>query len=156
MLKIDHSALDVEWLDQPNLMIRYIRHQANCALTLDKAKERLDVLRAELDKKIRAHPEKFDVSKLTETVVTNTIIIQPEYKDLQEEVLEAKYEFDIARAAVSAINARKEALENLVKLHGMSYFAGPKMPRDLNQEVKRKKQQENVDSGVGQRLRRRK
>ncbi len=155
-IKIDHDSLDVEWLDQPELMMRYSHHQAECALELDKAKERLEVVKADLDKKIRSHPEKFDIAKVTETVVSNTIITQTKYTEAHQEMLTAKYDFDIARAAVSAIHGRKDALENLVRLHGMQYFAGPKMPRDLNQEVERKRQQQNVDSGVGQKLRRRK
>ena len=155
-ISISCEELDIEWLEQPELMMRYSRHQARCALELDKAKERLEVVKAELDKKIRQHPEKFDVAKITETVVSNTIITQAEYTAAQGEMLDAKFEFDIARAAVSAINGRKDALENLVRLHGMQYFAGPNMPRDLNKEVERKKQQKTVDSGVGQKLRRRK
>lgn len=155
-IKIDHDSLDVEWLEQPELMLRYGRYQASCALELDKAKERLDVVRAELDKKIRANPEAYEIAKVTETVVSNTIITQDEYMEAQSQALSAKFEFDIARAAVNAIHGRKDALENLVRLHGMQYFAGPNMPRNLNQEVLRKKQQENVDSGVGQKLRRRK
>ncbi len=155
-IKIDHDSLDLEWLEQPNLMMRYSRHQAQCAFELDKAKERLEIVRAELDKKIRVEPEEYGIAKVTETVVANIILMQQEYKDAQKEVLDAKYEFDIARAAVSAIHGRKDALENLVRLHGMQYFAGPNMPRDLNKELERKQQQKSVDSGVGQRLKRRK
>lgn len=155
-IKIDHDALDIEWLEQPELMMRYSRHQARCALDYDKAKERLEVVKAELDKQIRQHPEKYEIAKITETVILNTIITQPKYTATQGEMLDAKFEWDIARAAVNAINGRKDALENLVRLHGMQYFAGPKMPRDLNREVERKRQQTNVDAGVGQRLRRRK
>lgn len=155
-IKIDHDALDIEWLEQPELMMRYSRHQARCALDYDKAKERLEVVKAELDKQIRQHPEKYEIAKITETVILNTIITQPKYTATQGEMLDAKFEWDIARAAVNAINGRKDALENLVRLHGMQYFAGPKMPRDLTREVERKRQQTNVDAGVGQRLRRRK
>ncbi len=155
-IKIDHDALDLEWLEQPNLMMRYSKYQAQCALELDKAKERLEVTKADIDKQIRANPEKFDIGKITETVVSNTIITQPAYEAALKEMLDAKYEFDIARAAVNAIHGRKDALENLVRLHGMQYFAGPKMPRDLNKELERKQQQKTVDSGIGQRLKRRK
>jgi len=38
---------------------------------------------------------------------------------------------------------RKDALENLVRLHGQQYFAGPKMPRDVQWERQQKIERSN-------------
>jgi len=147
-VNIDPNSLDVEWLEQPNLMLKYGRIAAQTKLDMDKAKEKLEVVKAELDKDIRLNPEKYDIAKLTESVVANTILLQPEYKEASEAYIEATYEFNMARYAVQAISDRKDALENLVKLHGMQYFAGPSVPRDLSKEWGAKQKQKKVDSKI--------
>jgi len=147
-VNIDPNSLDVEWLEQPNLMLKYGRIAAQTKMDMDKAKERLEVVKAELDKDIRLNPEKYGISKLTEGVVASTIFLQPEYKEVSEAYIEASYEFNMARYAVQAISDRKDALENLVKLHGMQYFAGPSAPRDLSKEWEAKQKQKKADSKI--------
>jgi hypothetical protein len=151
---IDESALDVEWLAQPKLMLTYGNHAAEKRKEVDLAKEKLDVVKAELDRKIRENPEIFGLPKITETVVQNTIIIQPEYKKASENYIETKYELDMAMSAVRAIDQKKQALENLVRLHGQQYFAGPKVPRDLSQEWINKQRQKQSDAKVAKAMRR--
>jgi hypothetical protein len=131
---IDEQGLDVEWLQQPSLMAKYGKHAAQVKLVMDRYKEELDVVKAQLDRDIRMTPDNYGLNKLTETIVSNTIIIQPEYKYANDQYSNAKYEYDIAMAAVRAIDQKKTALENLVRLHGQQYFAGPSVPRDLSKE----------------------
>jgi len=144
-IKIDETSLDVEWLEQPKLFMRYARYAAETQKMFDLAKTNLDLVKAELDKAVREDPDKFGIEKLTETVVLNTILSLPEYKEANEKCINAKYEADIAKSAVRAFEQRKEALENLVRLHGQQYFAGPKIPRDLSFEVKQKEEQKRAD-----------
>lgn len=149
---IDSESLDLEWLDQASLFMKYARGAAIARADLDQAKENLDVVRASLDKEIRANPDKFGIEKITETVVSNTIIGLLEFQKANEKFLICKFEVDIAQAAVSAMNQRKDALENLVKLHGMSYFAGPKVPRDIGYEAQKKHKQVEANKAVKQGL----
>jgi len=152
-IRIDETALDVEWLEQATLMIKYAKHAAVMRQRLDLAKELLDLVRAELDKEIRSNPERFDIDKITETVVQNTIIQQDRFKKANENLINTKFETDIAQSAVRAMDARKDALENLVRLHGQQYFAGPKVPHNIT-ELREQRQRE-ADQIVGQRLTRR-
>ena len=147
-IRIDESALDVEWLQQPHIMLKYARISADASYEMDLAKQNLELIKAELDKEIREDPEKFDIAKVTETVVVNTITRHPAYKAALLQYQDLKLEYDYARNAVSALHAKKEALENLVRLYGMQYFAGPNMPRDLSSEVKQREQQRKVDSQI--------
>jgi hypothetical protein len=151
-IKIDETALDVEWLEQPRLMMRYAKHSANMRMQTDFAKERLDVVKAELDREIRLNPEAFDIAKITEATVLAAIISHEKYAQANRAFLEARYESDIANAAVRAIDARKDALENLVRLHGQQYFAGPKMPRDLSFEVRQAEATRSSNSAVKSRM----
>jgi hypothetical protein len=147
-IRIDETALDVEWLEQPSLMMKYTNHQATTAKAEEEAKEELELVKAELDKAIRSNPDRYDIDKITEAVVIATITIHKDYQKASTAVIEAKYENNIAKGAVKAFDARKDALENLVRLHGQQYFAGPKVPRDLSFEAQQKHNQKKSDSVV--------
>ena len=146
-VSIDETALDVEWLQQSNLMYKYARYQAETKKAMDEAKERLDFIRAKVEMDIRANPENYGLSKVTESAIASTILLQPEYQEASKKYIEAKYENDVATAAVRAIDQKKTALENLVKLLSVSYFAGPSAPRDLSlkwtEHIKRREQKEH-------------
>ena len=145
-VSIDETALDVEWLQQSHLMYKYAKYQADTKKAVDEAKEMLDFIRAKLEMDIRANPENYGLSKVTESAIASSILLQPEYQEASKKYIEAKYENDVAAAAVRAIDQKKTALENLVKLLSVSYFAGPSAPRDLslewNERIKRKEQKE--------------
>jgi hypothetical protein len=144
-VKIDSDSLDIECLEQPTLMLKYTRHLASCEREKDRAKEKLELVRAELDRKIRLNPEKFKIDKLTDKVVENTIPMQDDFIDASDAFIEAKYEWNTARGVVDSIEQRKAMLEAMIRLHGQQYFAGPKVPRDLADEVKKKNMHREVN-----------
>jgi hypothetical protein len=145
---IDPDALDVEWLGQPGLIFKYSKKSAEAQIILSNAKESLELCKATLDRKIRTNPEKFGIEKITETVVANTIIAQSDYAEANKEYQEAQFEVNIIRGVMDALNNKKSALENLVKLHGQNYFAGPSIPRDLSKEWETKEKQDSINSGI--------
>jgi len=151
---IDPDALDVEWLRQPDLMRRYATHVANAKLEMEETKERLDVGKARIERDIRANPQTYGIQKLTESAVQSTILLQREYQELSKEYISARYEYDVATAVVRAIDQRKTALENLVRLLIASYFAGPQAPRDLSGEWAKQAVQKNSNAKVKIRQRR--
>lgn len=154
-LYIDESALDVEWLDQPMLMMRYSKELSKAEREVARLKEKQAVVKAEFDRDIRLVPESFDVKgKITEAVVSNTILFQKEYKEVTTELIEAQYELSMLKGAVNAIHQRKDALQDLVRLHGQRYFAGPSVPRDITHEVKQQHEKKVSNSAVKIRRRR--
>lgn len=110
----------------------------------------MDIKRAEVDKSIRENPDKYGIEKVTEGSIQSAILTDEGYQKSYQEFLDAKFESDMASNAVQSMNIRKEALENLVKLNGQQYFAGPRTPRDLSKE--RELKQKKTDSGVSSRL----
>ena len=133
-VKIDPDALDIEWLNQAELMRKYSTYAAYAKQSVDEAKERLDVGKAKIEMDVRSDPAAYGLSKPTEAGIQSTILLQEGYQNLVHEYNEAKYEYEIALAGVRAIDQKKTALENLVKLLAASYFAGPQSPRDLRKE----------------------
>lgn len=140
--RIDESSLDIEWLEQPSLMMRYAIFLGNCISDYERAKENVELVKATIGKKIRDKPSKyFGDGKATEAGILWAITVQDEYQEALDDMMNKRHQMEIAKIAVKAIEQRKDALENLVRLYGQQYFAGPKVPRNISNE--REKRIEN-------------
>jgi len=128
---IDAESLDVELLAQPELVVRYSTQLAEAKAEQALAKEALDYEKAQIDFKVREDPESFGVVKVTENAINNAVLMEASYRLIQTEYNEATRNVNILQGVVYAINDRKSSLENLVKLHGQQYFAGPSVPHNL-------------------------
>lgn len=130
---IDENALDVEFLDQPAKVVKYARLLAEARRDKDLAKEALDLTKAEINLDIRDNPEKYGLTKITVDAVEACILMEKRYEEAVKEYNDANYEVNVLQGVVNALEHRKSALENLVKLYGQQYFAGPKIPHDLTE-----------------------
>lgn len=160
---IDVTALDVEWTEQANLAMKYARLWADAKDEFDRADENVKLVRSELILMVNTDPEKHlgkDV-KLTDPKVEAFYRTHPKHQKAKERWLLAMKELNIVEVAKNEICfTRKAALENLVTLHGQGYFAGPKVPRNLKQEVEhyreaRKLRSEKANSTIKPFVRRR-
>ncbi len=150
---IDVDALDIQWAKQASLFGKYCMEQTGARAKLDAIKERLDVKVAGLGLKIRANPATFGLDKVTEASVQAVILLDPECAKLREEIAVAQYELEVMGAAVRALDQKKSALENLVRLQGQNYFAGPSVPREIGKEwvkeVERNGARDKVKAAMG-------
>jgi len=151
-MRIDEKCLDVELLNQPEKVYKYSKLLAEAKQELELAKENLSLVKAEIDLDIRDNPDKYKLQKVTETAITNIILLEEEYKEAQARLNKAMYEVNVLQGAVYAINDRKSSLENLVKLHGQDYFAGPSIPHNLSEL--RKEKQEELHHNIGKSMKR--
>lgn len=147
-MRIDESALDIELLEQPQLMMKYTKIEAQAEKELAVKKEDLDILISELDQQIRQSPEDYDLEKVTEKALMSIIHSDDSYKAANAEVIDANYHLKMARGAVRAVDARKQSLQDLVKLHGQQYFAGPSVPRDITAEALKRTEQRSSNRTV--------
>jgi hypothetical protein len=61
------------------------------------------------------------------------------YKQAKQEFIDAQEAAQVAEDMKSLIHfTRGKALEELVRLHGLSYFAGPSTPRNINRELEKR------------------
>lgn len=149
---IDEQALDVEWLDQPQKMARYCNICADAHRDMDLAKEKLDYTYATIERDVRADPAAFGVLPgsrgITEDSIKAAIQVHDDYRKASRDHLDARHEYEVALGAVRAFDHRKSALENLVRLHGQSYFAGPSVPHDLSAERTRRDRDQLAQQNV--------
>lgn len=151
-IRIEEDALDLEWLNQPSLMLSVTREQAQTMEVEDRAKENLELVKAELDMEIRSDPDAFGITKLTEATVSAAILASEKYQEASDRYLNAKFENKVAIGAVKAFEQRKDALENLVKLHGQQYFAGPSIPLNISRDAKNKHNAKSANKAVAEKM----
>ena len=154
--KVDPSELDVELLRQTSLALKYGRHHAEWTLQVAQLTERKKTLRSELIQQANENPERCcGKPKPNASDIEAYYRTRDSYIDLIKELLQAEYELQMAGVAKWEIAVtRKEVVENLVRLHGQQYFAGPSVPRDLSKEWKQKAIQEKVNEGISKKMRR--
>ncbi len=133
-VEINPDQLDIQWCKQASLFGEYCVEQATARDAFDRAKERLEVYDAGLGLKIRANPAQFGLEKITESSVQAVILLDKEHARLSDELNTARYQLEVITAAVRALDQKKSALENLVRLQGQNYFAGPSVPREIGKE----------------------
>ena len=156
-LQIDKNYLHHEWLGQPVLFAKYANMAAEAREAMERAKQKLEVTRSEIDANVRKRPADFGVDKTTENAVASAVIKTELFQSAQEEVNQARLNFNILSNAVTAFEQRKYALENLVRLFLANYWAKPAEPANgagFEQTAKEEEKQE-VAGAVRQRTARR-
>jgi hypothetical protein len=134
-IEIDESALDVEWVGHASLMLRYTRTAAESHKEMNLAKARLDYVKARLDKEIRENPDAYGLgTRITEGSISSAIRLSEDFEEANHGLIEKEFEYEVAAGVVRSFDHRKSALENLVRLHAQSYFAGPSVPHNLSEE----------------------
>lgn len=126
-LDIDILKLDKEWQDQPRLYHDGAVTTADAQKKYDEAKSQLDVVEAEYDKEIRANPDVYGLVKITESALAKTIILQPDYQAQVKKINDTKYDLDILKAYVAALDHKKRALTLLVELWIRDYYSNPQV-----------------------------
>ncbi len=125
-LQINKHALDTELLEQAQKMFRYSSAHAQAMLNRDKAKQALDITKANLDSSIRAELTAAG-TKFTEAVVDGRIRTSPTFIEAQERYQKTEHEVQVLLGAVMAMNARRSMLENLVRLFLGQYWSEPRV-----------------------------
>lgn len=127
-IQIDEYTLETEWVKQSSLYMKWAEKHAEAVRVKDRYKEQLDLTKAELDFLIRAEPEKFNMTKVTEPAIVNAIYQNKEYIEALKKYNDAVTDTHIFKGAMDALNHKKTALENLTKLWLNSYYSDSNFP----------------------------
>ena len=151
---IDETALDVEWLDQGRIAGKWIKHYAHMKKRLRKAEEKKKIKRSELILEVNKNPEELiGKAKPNAADIEAYFRTHPDYQAAVDELNELTEDVEFTEMAKNEICwTRREALANMVILHGQAYFAGPKVPRNLTEE--RKKRTGVANTAVAEKMRR--
>lgn len=137
-LYIDPNFLDAEWLNHANVFMRYSAESARAKKAASFADEKVKTLRSQLVKAANEDPDG-TLGKGIKATAPNVEAYyrdHPKYQQAKKDWIEAVYYADLMDSAIYAFQARKSALENLVRLQGQGYNAEPQAPRDLPDAAK--------------------
>lgn len=127
-IAIDVDALDKEWSNQPTRFCEWAEKEVDAQFERDRAKEKLDLVKAEVDSAIRKNPKTYGINaeKITEMAISNAIIQDKRYKEALSGYLEKVKKARILGVAREAFDHRKRALEKLTDLFLSQYWSDPK------------------------------
>ena len=126
--RLDMNRLEEEWVRQAERMYELCMDLADAQKALTEAENSLELVKGELDKEVRLHPATYGIDKLTEPRVKAAIVAHKSHLTAERTVVEAAYDVARLKAGVTALEHKKRALEALVDLYGMGYFAQPHAP----------------------------
>jgi len=141
-LVIDKYNLDEEVARQVEKFVRWGEAHVIALDERDRAKNKLEVLRAKLDSDIRLNPSNYMSTKLTENSIQAAMWLVPEFQQANDDYLNAKKRAEILSIAREAMLQRKSMIESLVKLHLFAYYGDPDARET---EIKRGIRQETVN-----------
>ena len=136
-IAIDKYSLDLEFEKHPMLYHEFALDMINAEDERDRAKDQLELFRAELDVAIRHDPKAFHIEKLTEAAIISTILKIEKFKIAQDYFNTCVSSVRILKIAVESINQKKTALENLVKLYLGEYYS-KEVPKEIKESISEK------------------
>ena len=145
-LAIDQHKLDREWLRQPELYFKYANKLADRRNEYDSAKTKLTLTEARVSSEVRANPDGYELTKTTEGAIQNVVQSHVDVVEATTNLRVCRHAVDVISAAVEALDHRRRALENLVRLHAANYFSEPKIETLKEQEAVDNMIKENVRS----------
>lgn len=145
---IDPHILDEEWATQSSLYMEYCKQWATESKELDRLKKQLPILEAKVGNDIRENPGNYSY-KLTVDAVNNLIASNEEVIAMNNEIIEKTYTVNLLRGALTALDHKKKALENLVMLFGLNYFSGPSEAKTITGGKRfANKNRENISQSI--------
>jgi hypothetical protein len=151
LVDIDPDKLDEEWIKQPRLFHKYAKRLADAKDAFARAKSLLEVVMADAAKDIRDNPSKYGITKVTEGAVEVRVLLHKKVEEARDKMHAAKHRVDVFEAAVSALEHKKRALENLVTLHGQNYFSTPRVSPEAGKKMKDRLEEKKKDKAFGRR-----
>lgn len=146
-VNINSDELDIEWIKQPSLFMRYQEELVMREKIKTKAKENIEIIEAELDKEIRSLMTENKV-KVTESLIKAEITRNEKRKKAVDDCIEKTYNYNIINGAVKALDHKKKALEKLTELYIAGYFSEPK----TNSSITEEKIYDNISKKIRKRI----
>lgn len=139
-LDIDKYMLDEELVKHPQFYVEWALEAVEAIKDKDQAKKDLDLVRAEIESKIRRNPKRYKIDKITEGAVKAAITLHPKMKKYDNIYLKALHDERVLSKIEKAFSHRKSSLEGLVQLDLRLHFVEPRTPK----QHRKNKEKENM------------
>lgn len=130
-LEVNENILDRQSKAQPRLVWKYLRLTAEAQKKLDEAEATYKVILAEVDERIRKHPDAYGVEKVTDASVKNALAKSKKLQQATTYIIEAKYELNLVSGALKAVETKGFSIHFLGGLLDSAYI-NPQLPHSRN------------------------
>lgn len=120
-MAIDKNDLPGEWLGHAQKMMRYGELYAHADRIAKRAEENVKIIRSEIIRELEEGGE-----KLTGAIIEARYRVDERHQAAKRKLIKAQHNAKVLEHAVSAMRARRAALENLVQLLFGGFFSAPK------------------------------
>jgi len=146
-IKIDIWKLEEEWMYQPSRFQKYAKILSNKIWDRDRMKQRIEIARSKIDKRIRKNPSDYGLEKATDSAVVAIINTDKEIRQLNKDLNRLNYEVNRYGGIKSSFEQKKSALEYLTRLYLAGYFADRKTisEKEFDKENKNKLQERIIN-----------
>jgi len=139
-LFIDKYNLDIEWLKQPMLFVKWAERWAEAVERRDRAKQYLEVIKAEMYTKIKKDPDVYGLPDKPTEGATNAIVTKSKkYRSAFEDYLDLNGQVNVLASAKEAMNHKKRALEYVSQLMLGGFYSNPNIKAEARQKVENEK-----------------
>lgn len=132
-IRIDKTVLEDECLEQPSLYMYYSEKYAEALETKETAKQRVELVYAQTESKIRKDWKLYFEKQPTEPAIKGEVLQDPYYRKAQNLSNKANKTANVLKGIVTSFDHRKKALENVISLRVTGYYAEPK-PRQVQKQ----------------------
>jgi len=142
-IKPDKNALEEEWEKQTMLYDHYATLEAEAEDAKDKAKRKLDIIKAQMDERVRISPSAFGLDEpARETAIKYAVMKSSEVEQAEEDFQAAKKAYTMAKIRSTAIaDQRKKALTKLSDLFAAGYY-DRRIPKQVKEQIDERRQKE--------------
>lgn len=123
LLKIDRNNLEEVCETHPQLAFIWGEKFAQAKALLSEKEYALKLTYAQVEREARTNPTDFYIIKPTEDAFKSAVLCSREYQKAHAEMVEAMLIEGELFSFVMALNARKDLICDLVKLHGQQYWS---------------------------------
>lgn len=131
-ITIDQFQLEGECLKQPVLFERVASLSAEAKAESRRAKEDMEAIKAETELAVRASPEAYGISKVTESTISAAVSVNESCRLATKKFIDVQEISDKLIALEVACEQRKSAVRDLITLFIHNYYSQTKTP--MNEE----------------------
>ncbi len=147
-IKLDLNTLDECAVGHAYLFGEWSEAYAKAILERDQLKEKITILKAQLDEKIRKTPEEYGWGQEkapTEKFIEQQILLSEEHQEAMEQFIQIQYNVNILSAAKESFEHRKYMIGNLSQLYSSNYFANRPVSKEIKEKTEKKDREEQSE-----------
>jgi hypothetical protein len=154
-MKVDKYNLEIEWERHTSMYLDYMKAEVEAQDIKDRAERRMDLVKAEMELKIRANPKKYGIEKASEASIKGRALTSTRYQEAVEEYLVAAKRARTLLGVMKGMEHRKRQLTELDHLYTSGYYSSSRPSTEGISNARQHRQRDALKEKMTKRMDRR-